>query len=109
MGASRARSVTALLAVLSAVFIGGADFVGGFASRTANGVRVAAFVAIMGLPFAFVVSLAYGAEHVGRNDVIWSVFSGIVVASGIGCFYVGMGRGLISVVAPVVALRQLGV
>ena len=96
--------MTALLALASAVFIGGADFVGGLASRTANGVRVAAFVAIMGLPLAFVVSLAYGAEHVGRNDVIWSVLSGIVVAVGIGCFYVGMGRGLITVVAPVAAV-----
>jgi len=96
--------VTALLAVLSAVFIGSADFVGGLASRTASGVRVAAFVAIMGLPLAFVVSLAYGAEHVSRNDVIWSVLSGIAVAIGLGCFYIGMGRGLISVVAPVAAV-----
>ena len=96
--------MTALLAVLSAVFIGSADFVGGLASRTVNGVRVAAFVAIMGLPLAFVVSLAYGAEHVGRNDVIWSVLSGIAVAIGLGCFYIGMGRGLISVVAPVAAV-----
>ena len=96
--------MTALLAVLSAVFIGGADFVGGLASRTANGVRVATFVAIMGLPLAFVVSLAYGADHVSRDDVIWSVLSGVAVAIGIGCFYIGMGRGLISVVAPVAAV-----
>ena len=32
--ASRARRVTALLALISAVFIGGADFVGGITSRT---------------------------------------------------------------------------
>ncbi len=96
--------MTAFLALLSSVFIGGADFVGGLASRTANGVRVATFVALMGLPLAFVVSLTYGAEHVSRNDVIWSALSGIVVAFGIGCFYVGMGRGLISVVAPIAAV-----
>ena len=96
--------MTAFLALLSAVFIGSADFVGGLASRTASGVRVATFVAIMGLPLAFVVSLAYGAEHVSRNDAIWSALSGIVVAVGIGCFYVGMGRGLITVVAPVAAV-----
>ena len=96
--------MTAFLALLSSVFIGGADFVGGLASRTANGVRVATFVAIMGLPLAFVVSLSYGAERVSRADVIWSVLSGIVVAAGIGCFYIGMGRGLISVVAPVAAV-----
>lgn len=96
--------MTAFLALLSSVLIGSADFVGGLASRTANGVRVATFVAIMGLPLAFVVSLVYGAEHVSRDDVIWSITSGIVVAAGIGCFYVGMGRGLISVVAPVAAV-----
>ena len=96
--------MTALLALLSSVFIGGADFVGGLASRTANGVRVATFVAIIGLPLSFVVSLSYGAEHVSRADLLWSVLSGIVVAAGIGCFYVGMGRGLISVVAPVAAV-----
>ena len=96
--------MTAFLALLSAVFIGSADFVGGLASRTANGVRVATFVAIMGLPLAFVVSLAYGAEHLGLDDVIWSVLAGIVVAVGIGCFYIGMGRGLISVVAPIAAV-----
>ena len=95
--------MTAFLALLSSVFIGSADFVGGLASRTANGVRVATFVAIMGLPLAFVVS-SYGAERVSRADVIWSVLSGIVVAFGIGCFYIGMGRGLISVVAPVAAV-----
>lgn len=96
--------MTALLALLSSIFIGGADFVGGLASRTANGVRVATFVALMGLPLSFVVSLAYGAEYLGRDDVIWSVTAGVVVAAGIGCFYVGMGRGLISVVAPVAAV-----
>lgn len=96
--------MTAFLALLSSVFIGGADFVGGLASRTANGVRVATFVSLIGLPLSFVVSLSYGAERVGRADLLWSVLSGVVVAAGIGCFYVGMGRGLISVVAPVAAV-----
>jgi drug/metabolite transporter (DMT)-like permease len=96
--------MTAFLALLSSVFIGSADFVGGAASRTANGVRVATFIAIMCVPLALVVSLSYGAEHVSRGDAIWSALSGIVVAFGIGCFYLGMGRGLISVVAPVAAV-----
>ena len=96
--------MTAVLALLSSVFIGSADFVGGLTSRAANGVRLATFVAIMGLPLAFVVSLSYGAEHVSRSDAIWSVLSGVAAALGIGCFYLGMGRGLISVVAPVAAV-----
>lgn len=96
--------VTALLALLSAVFIGSADFLGGMTSRSANGVRVAALVAVLGVPLALAVSFAYGADHVSRSDVIWSLFAGIAVALGIGCFYLGMGRGLISVVAPVAAV-----
>ncbi len=96
--------MTALLALLSAVFIGGADFVGGLTSRTANGIRVAAFVALVGLPMALAVSIAYGAEHISTADVVWSLLAGTAVAAGIGCFYVGMGRGLISVVAPVAAV-----
>ena len=65
--ASRARRVTALLALISAVFIGGADFVGGITSRTANGIRVGAFVALVGLPMALAVSLVGDYEQVSRR------------------------------------------
>ena len=95
--------MTALLALISAVFIGGADFVGGITSRTANG---SAWRLRRGR------RPADGArrldrrryERVGRADVAWSVLAGVAVALGIGCFYIGMGRGLISVVAPVAAV-----
>ncbi len=105
MGSSRpARAVTALLALVSALFIGGADFIGGMTSRRANGIRVAALVSAAGLPMALVVSLAYHADNVTGEDVIWSTLAGVAVSLGIGCFYIGMGRGLISVVAPVAAV-----
>ncbi len=96
--------MTALLALTSALLIGGADFIGGMTSRTANGVRVAAFVALVGLPIALVGSVAYGAEQVDGADVAWSALSGAAVGVGLGCFYTAMGRGLISVVAPVTAV-----
>ena len=96
--------MTALLALVSAVFIGGADFVGGITSRTANGIRVGAYVALIGMPMALAVSIVGGSEHVSRADVGWSVLAGTSVALGIGCFYIAMGRGLISVVAPVAAV-----
>ena len=96
--------MTALLALISAVFIGGADFVGGITSRTANGIRVGAYVALVGLPMALAVSLVGDYERVSRADVGWSVAAGISVAVGIGCFYIAMARGLISVVAPVAAV-----
>jgi len=96
--------VTALLALVSAVFIGGADFVGGITSRTANGIRVGAYVALVGMPMALAVSLVGDYEQVSHADVGWSIAAGVSVALGIGCFYVGMARGLISVVAPVAAV-----
>jgi drug/metabolite transporter (DMT)-like permease len=96
--------VTALLALASALFVGGADFIGGMTSRTANGVRLAFVVAVTGLPMALAVSLVVHADHVSRSDVAWSVAAGVAVSLGIGCFYIGMGRGLISVVAPVAAV-----
>ena len=96
--------MTALLALISAVFIGAADFVGGITSRTANGIRVGAYVALVGLPMALAVSLVGDYERVSRADVGWSVAAGVSVALGIGCFYIAMARGLISVVAPVAAV-----
>lgn len=96
--------MTALLALASAVLAGGADFVGGIASRTANGVRVAAFAQVAGLAVAVPLSIAYGAERLTANDITWSLLSGVAVASGFGCFYTAMGRGLISVVAPIAAV-----
>ena len=96
--------MTALLALASAVLIGGADFLGGLTSRRANGIRVAALVQVAGLIFAVPISIAYGADAVSSSDVAWSLMSGITVGAGLGCFYLAMGRGLISVVAPVAAV-----
>ena len=96
--------MTALLALISAIFVGGADFIGGMTSRRTNGVRLAFLVAVAGLPIALAVSLVVPADSVSSADVAWSVAAGVAVSLGIGCFYVGMGRGLISVVAPVAAV-----
>ncbi len=96
--------MTAVLALLSAVFIGSADFLGGRASRTTNGIHVATVVAILGLPLTFVVAAVYGAEEITRADIGWSVVAGATVAAGLGSFYLGMGRGLISIVAPIAAV-----
>lgn len=96
--------MTALLALASAGLIGGADFLGGLTSRRANGIRVAALVQVAGLIFAVPISIAYGADAVSSSDVAWSLMSGIAVGAGLGCFYLAMGRGLISVVAPVAAV-----
>ncbi len=101
--------MTAFLALLSAVLIGGADFLGGFASRTASALRVAALAQVAGLPLAFLVAVLVDADRVSRGDVAWALGGGVAVACGFACFYTAMSRGLISVVAPLAAVTGASV
>jgi drug/metabolite transporter (DMT)-like permease len=96
--------LTALLAVTSALLVGGADFVGGFLSRTVDAVRVAAAAQLVGLALAVPTALFVASERVTTADACWAVGSGVAVALGLVCFYTAMTRGLISVVAPVTAV-----
>jgi drug/metabolite transporter (DMT)-like permease len=104
VGAAVQSRVTALFAILSAILAGGADFLGGVASRKAVGIRVAVFAQAAGLPFAFPLAIVYGFDRLTGSDVAWSAASGVAVGYGFACFYTAMGRGLISVVAPVAAV-----
>ena len=96
--------MTALLAVASALLVGGADFIGGVLSRTVDAVRVAAAAQLVGLALAVPTALFVASERVTTTDACWAVGSGVAVALGLVCFYTAMTRGLISVVAPVTAV-----
>ncbi len=96
--------MTAALALLSALFVGGADFLGGVTARRENGIRVAALVSALGVPLAFLAALFDRGAAVSGADILWSSLAGVAVSLGLGAFYIGMGRGLISVVAPVAAV-----
>lgn len=101
--------MTAFLAILSALLVGGADFLGGLASRTASALRVAALAQAVGLPLAFLLALVVDADRVAGDDVAWALGSGVAVACGFACFYTAMGQGLISVVAPLAAVTGAAV
>ena len=96
--------MTALLAIASALLVGGADFFGGVLSRVVSAVRVAALAQLAGLGLAIPTALLVGAERVASADAAWSAGSGIAVGIGIVLFYTAMTRGLISLVAPVTAV-----
>ncbi|HEX2303677.1 MAG TPA: EamA family transporter [Gaiella sp.] len=96
--------MTALLAVASALLVGGADFVGGVLSRTASAARVAAVAQVIGLALAVPAALLVESERVTSTDAAWSVASGVAVGLGLVVFYTAMARGLISLVAPVTAV-----
>jgi drug/metabolite transporter (DMT)-like permease len=96
--------VTALLALASALLVGGADFIGGVLSRSASAVRVAAVAQLVGLALAFPASLLVDHERVTSGDAAWSAASGVAVGLGLATFYTAMTRGLISLVVPVTAV-----
>jgi drug/metabolite transporter (DMT)-like permease len=96
--------VTAVLAIASALLVGGADFIGGFLSRTVSPVRVAAVAQAIGLLLAVPAALLVDADRVTGADAAWSATSGIAVGLGLVLFYTAMTRAMISLVAPVAAV-----
>ena len=95
--------MTPLLAILSALLAGGADFVGGVTSRRVAAVRVAALAQLAGMAIAVPAALLVPAEHVRISDLLYGAASGVVVGVGLALFYTAMARGLISLVVPVAA------
>jgi len=96
--------MTALLAIASALLVGGADFTGGFLSRTVSPFRVAALAQLVGLALALPTAVLVASERVTGGDVAWAAGSGIAVGLGLVAFYSAMARGMISLVAPVTAV-----
>ncbi len=96
--------MTAVLAILSALLVGGADFTGGVLSRTLSPVRVAALAQLIGLTLAIPAALLVDWERVTGPDVAWAAGSGVAVGLGLVVFYTAMTRGMISLVAPVTAV-----
>ena len=96
--------MTAVLAIASALLVGGADFIGGFLSRSSSPVRVAALAQAIGLALAIPAALVVDVERVTGADAAWSAASGAAVGLGLVLFYTAMTRGMISLVAPVAAV-----
>lgn len=96
--------MTAVLAIASALLIGGADFIGGFLSRSMSPVRVAALAQVIGLALAIPAALVVDHDRVTGADAAWSAGSGVAVGLGLVVFYTAMTRGMISLVAPVAAV-----
>lgn len=96
--------MTAALAIASALLVGGADFIGGFLSRTVSPFRVTALAQVVGLTLAVPTALVVDSERVVAADVAWAAGSGLAVGVGLVVFYSAMARGLISLVAPVTAV-----
>lgn len=98
-------AMAVLLAALSAVVYGTADFAGGFASRRNDGVQVTLVSQLFGLAAIVVAIVVWPvATSHGAADLWWGALAGACGGLGLMCFYTALGRGPMSVVAPLTAV-----
>lgn len=96
--------MTALLALASALVIGGSDFAGGMATKRDSTFRVTALAQITGGLAAVVLVLAVGWDEVATTDVVAGAIAGASGTFSFICFYRALAIGVMSVVAPTTAV-----
>jgi drug/metabolite transporter (DMT)-like permease len=96
--------VAVLLALLSSVLWGSADFLGGLVSRRRLAAVVVGLSQAAGLLTILVIALAVGAFDDPTGYLPWAVASGLAGMVGLVCFYAALAAGTMGVVSPIAAL-----
>lgn len=98
------RSVAVVLALFAALGYGVGDFVGGMAGRRSHPALIPIAIQIIGIVVA-VLAVLFGLGGSPTGSVLlWGAVSGIGSGIGNGALLRGLGRGEMSVVAPVSAV-----
>ena len=93
-----------LLAGLSALMYGAADFCGGMAARKAPLPAVLASSQAVGLVVAAVASLAFGFHLTAPSDLAWGALAGVSGAAGIAALYYALATTVVAVASPLAAV-----
>jgi drug/metabolite transporter (DMT)-like permease len=96
--------MSVLLAALSALCYGTADFAGGFAAQRSPLVPVLVVSQAAGAVLALAFILASGEAMPAGRDLAWGAAAGVAGAVGLGLLYRGIAGGLVAVVSPTAAL-----
>jgi drug/metabolite transporter (DMT)-like permease len=96
-----------ILALLSAVFYGAADFTGGFASRRAPMFTVVTISQLAGLVSLLAVLPFLGAASPAAAAVGWGAASGIAGGFGVALLYRALAVGTMGVVAPTTSVMAV--
>jgi drug/metabolite transporter (DMT)-like permease len=99
--------VAAALALLSSVFWGGADFLGGLLSRRLPAVAVVAYSQAVGMVVMLAVVVLTGERADPSAVVGWAALAGAAGTLGLVCFYSALAGGTMGVVSPIAALGVL--
>ncbi len=95
--------LSSVLAILSAVAYGSADFLGGLASRRSSPMRVVAVSQLYGLILIAVLLPFFPPDAFLVSDLLWGAAAGIVGGVGLVALYRGLSQARMGVVAPVAA------
>jgi drug/metabolite transporter (DMT)-like permease len=101
--------VALVLALLSAVLYGVADFLGGLAARRAPAIGVTAAAQGLGLVVVALALPLFPAPVPAAGGVMWGVGAGLTGALGVALLYSGFAVGRVSVVAPVTAVCSISI
>ena len=95
-----------LFASLSSLVYGSADFVGGIVARRNHGVVVAIVSQFFGLLALGVALAVWPHVQVSGGDLAWGLLAGLGGGGGLALFYPALGKGPMSIVAPLTALMS---
>ncbi len=96
--------MSVLLAALSALCYGAADFSGGLAARRSPLVPVLASSQAAGALLALALVAASGGAVPAGRDLAWGAVAGVGGAVGLALLYRGLAGGLVAIVSPTAAL-----
>ena len=96
--------MAALLALLSSLLWGGADFLGGTVSRRLPALLVVGASQFAGLLAITLVAVASGELDAPTGYLPWAVAAGIAGLIGLVAFYSALAMGTMGVVSPIAAL-----
>jgi uncharacterized membrane protein len=93
-----------LLALISAVLYGSADFFGGLTARRANTVATVFVSQLAGLVLILLALPFLPAATVSPRDWVWGIVAGLSGGIGVALLYRALAVGTMAVVAPVTAI-----
>jgi drug/metabolite transporter (DMT)-like permease len=93
-----------ILAALSAITYGFADFTGGLATRRSSVSAVVAWSQAVGILVALAAIPLLGGSTITWQSWLWGAAAGLSGAAGLGFLYQGLATGLAAVVSPAAAV-----
>lgn len=93
-----------ILALVSAVFYGAADFLGGLASRRASTIAIVVIAQLSGLVALGLMLPLLPSSTPSQDDWIWGAAAGVTGGIGVALLYRALAIGSMAMVAPITAV-----